>query len=71
MMVPILEQIASEYAGKAAICKVNTDDHRQAAIQFAISAIPTLILFKDGQMVKKWVGMTQKTVITAAIEEQL
>jgi thioredoxin 1 len=71
MMAPIIEQVAAEYAGKATICKVNTDDHRQAAIQFAINAIPTLILFKSGEMVKKWVGMTQKSVIVAAIEEQL
>ena len=71
MMAPILEQVATEYADKAAVCKVNTDEHRQAAIQFAINAIPTLILFKSGEMVKKWVGMTQKSVIIEAIEEQL
>jgi len=71
MMAPILEQVANEYADKATICKVNTDEHRQAAIQFAISAIPTLILFKSGEMVKKWVGLTQKSVIIEAIEEQL
>jgi len=71
MMAPVIEQIANEYTGKALVCKVNTDDHRQAAINFVISSIPTLILFKDGQMVKKWVGLTQKNVITAAIEEQL
>jgi thioredoxin 1 len=71
MMAPIIEQVANEYADKAAICKVNTDDHRQAAIQFAINSIPTLILFKSGEMVKKWVGLTQKSVILAAIEEQL
>jgi thioredoxin 1 len=71
MIAPIIEQVANEYAGKATVCKVNTDDHRQAAIQFAINAIPTLILFKSGEMVKKWVGLTQKSIITAAIEEQL
>jgi len=71
MMAPIIEQVASEYADKATVCKVNTDDHRQAAIQFAINAIPTLILFKSGEMVKKWVGMTQKSVIIAAIDETL
>ena len=71
MMAPIIEQVANEYADKATVCKVNTDEHRQAAIQFAINAIPTLILFKSGEMVKKWVGMTQKSVILAAIDEQL
>ncbi|MGH2272648.1 thioredoxin [Anaerohalosphaeraceae bacterium U12dextr] len=71
MLGPVIEQIANEYAGKAVICKMNTDDQRQAAIQFGISAIPTIILFKDGQMVKKWVGLTQKSVLTAAIDEVL
>lgn len=71
MLTPVIEQIANEYAGKAVVCKMNTDDQRQAAIQFGISAIPTIILFKDGQMVKKWVGLTQKTVLTAAIDEAM
>jgi thioredoxin 1 len=71
MLTPVIEQIANEYAGKAVVCKMNTDDQRQAAIQFGISAIPTIILFKDGQMVKKWVGLTQKAVLTAAIDEAM
>ncbi|MEN6306483.1 MAG: thioredoxin [Anaerohalosphaeraceae bacterium] len=71
MLTPVIEQIANDYAGKAVVCKMNTDDQRQAAIQFGISAIPTIILFKDGQMVKKWVGLTQKSVLTAAIDESL
>ncbi len=71
MLTPVIEQIANEYAGKAVVCKMNTDDQRQAAIQFGISAIPTIILFKDGQMVKKWVGLTQKSVLTAAIDEAM
>jgi thioredoxin 1 len=71
MMGPIIEQVANEYADKAIVCKMDTDDQRQAAITYSISAIPTLILFKDGQMVKKWVGLTQKNVIAAAIDENL
>ncbi len=71
MLGPVVEQIADEYAGKAVVCKMNTDEHRQAAIQFSISAIPTVILFKDGQMIKKWVGLTQKNVMTAAIDEAI
>jgi thioredoxin 1 len=71
MLTPVIEEIADEYAGKAAICKMNTDDHRDAAIEHAISAIPTLILFNDGQVAKKWVGLTVKDDITAAIDEVL
>jgi thioredoxin 1 len=71
MLSPVIEEIANEYNGKAKICKVNTDDHRDAAINFAISAIPTLILFKDGQIANKWVGLTTKDDITAAMDELL
>ena len=71
MLTPVIEEIADEYAGKATICKMDTDEHRQAAVQHAISAIPTLILFNDGQVAKKWVGLTTKDDLTAAIDEVL
>jgi len=69
MMAPIIEEIAEEYAGKAKICRLNTDDARDSAIEFGINAIPTTLLFKASQMQKKWVGLTSKKNITAAIEE--
>jgi len=69
MLTPVIEEIAGEYAGKATICKMNTDEHRDAAIQHMISAIPTLILFNAGQVAKKWVGLTTKDDITAAMDE--
>ena len=71
MMAPILAEIADDYAEKAKICKLNTDEARDSAIEFGISAIPTLILFKGGQVQKKWVGLTSKKDITAAIDELL
>jgi len=71
MMAPILKEIADEYAGKAKICKLNTDDARDSAIEFGIQAIPTTILFKDGQVQKKWVGLTSKKDLAAAIGELL
>jgi len=71
MMSPILEEIAGEYTDKAKICKLNTDEARDSAIEFGISAIPTIILFKNGQVQKKWVGLTSKKDIAAAIEELL
>ena len=71
MMAPILEEVAAEYDGKAEICKLNTDEARDSAMEFNISAIPTLILFSGGQIHKKWVGLTSKKDITAAIDELL
>ena len=71
MMTPITEEIAEEYVDKAKICKLNTDEARDSAVEFGINAIPTLILFKDGQVQKKWVGLTSKKDLTAAIDELL
>ncbi len=71
MMAPILAEIADGYADKAKVCKLNTDDARDSAMEFGINAIPTLILFKDGQVQKKWVGLTSKKDLTAAIDELL
>jgi thioredoxin 1 len=71
MIGPIVQEIAEEYTDKARICKLNTDDARDSAMEFGISAIPTLILFKDGQVQKKWVGLTSKKDLTAAIDELL
>lgn len=69
MMAPIVEEIAAEYASKAKICKINTDEARDSAVEFGINAIPTTILFKDGQVQKKWVGLTSKKDLAAAIDE--
>jgi thioredoxin 1 len=71
MMAPIVEEIADKYAGRAKVCKVNTDEARDSAMEFGITAIPTTILFKDGQVQKKWVGLTSKKELTAAIDQLL
>ena len=71
MIAPLIKEIADEYADKAKICKLNTDDARDSAMEFSISAIPTIILFKDGQVQKKWVGLASKKDIITAIDELL
>jgi len=71
MIAPIIEEIAEEYTDKAKICKLDTDEARDSAMEFGISAIPTIILFKDGQVQKKWVGLTSKKDLAEAIDEFL
>jgi len=71
MMGPIIEEIANTYQDKALVCKLNTDDARDSAMEFGISSIPTLILFKGGQIEKKWIGVTSNKVISEAIDELL
>ena len=71
MIAPLIQEIADEYIDKAKICKLNTDEARDSAMEFGISAIPTIILFKDGQVQKKWVGLTSRKDLAAAIDELL
>ena len=71
MLAPIIEEVAKEYADKAKVCKIDTDQARDSALEFGISAIPTVILFQSGQVQKKWVGLTSKKDITVAIDRLL
>lgn len=71
MMAPTLDELADEYTGKLVVGKVNTDENRNISMQFGISAIPTVILFKDGEMIKKFVGLQQKADLKTAIDEAL
>ena len=60
MIAPILEEIAGEQAGKVKIAKLNVDDNPDVARRFEVMSIPTLIVFKDGQPVKRMVGAKGK-----------
>jgi len=71
MQAPIIEKIADEYAYRAKICKINFDENRNTVRRFGVYAIPTLILFKDGQVKKTWVGLTDKRQLTNAIDKLL
>jgi len=71
MMGPIIEEIGDDYGDKAKVCKVNTDEARDSAMEFGISAIPTVILFEGGQVQNKWVGLTSKKDMIEAIDELL
>ena len=56
MIAPMLEQLATEYSGKVKVGKVNIDQFQQLAVQYRINSIPTLLFFKDGQVVDQVVG---------------
>jgi len=71
MQGPIIEQLAAEIGDKALVAKINIDEHTAAATTYGVRSIPTLMLFKDGKLVKQYVGVQNKDVLTAAINEQL
>ena len=64
-LAPTIAEIASEYAGRVKVCKVNVDEAPELAQMFNVSSIPTLILFKNGQPVKQSVGFVPKTAIVS------
>ncbi len=71
MIAPIIEELAEDYEGKAKICKVNTDEEQDIAIQFGIRSIPTLLFFKDGEVVDQMIGAAGKQVIAEKIDRLL
>ncbi len=68
MIAPILEEIASEKQGKITIAKLNVDDNPQSAMRYEVMAIPTLILFKNGEAQKRLVGAKGKGQLLQEIE---
>ena len=66
-IAPILEELATELDGKLKIAKVNIDDHDAVAAEYGVRAIPTMILFKGGQVAETLVGMMPKAALKAKI----
>lgn len=68
---PTIDELATDYAGKASVGKVNTDAHQMLSAKYGISAIPTVILFHNGQVKEKFVGLRSKKDYKAAIDPLL
>ncbi len=71
MVGPVVEELSKEYDGKAVIGKVNVDNNPNISAQFGIRNIPTLLFFKNGQVVDKQVGAVPKSVLAGKLEAQL
>ena len=68
---PIVERIAAAYNGKAKVGKLDVDRNKKTAGRFDVSAIPTLIIFKDGKLVRKFIGLRQEAELKAALDKEL
>ncbi|CAN7346889.1 thioredoxin TrxA [Acidovorax sp. Leaf78] len=71
MIAPILDEVAGTYQGKLQISKMNVDENREIPAKYGIRGIPTLMLFKDGQLAATKVGAMSKAQLTAFIDQQL
>jgi len=68
MLAPTIDKLATDYAGKVKVGKVDTDANRDTAMKFAISNIPTVILFNGGQMAQRFVGLKQERDFKTALD---
>jgi len=70
-IAPIIEELAQEYAGRIKVGKLNVDENRETANRYNIQSIPTLLLFKDSQILEQLIGVQPKQVLKKAIEKHL
>ena len=68
MLAPVLEEIATEQAGRAKVVKVNVDENQELAQRYGVQAIPTLLYFANGEVRESSLGVTSKKAITAKLE---
>ncbi|AQX06285.1 thioredoxin [Elizabethkingia meningoseptica] len=71
MLAPIIEEIATDFDGKAVIGKVDVDNNQQISMEFGIRNIPTVLIFKNGEVVDKLVGVSPKEVIAQKLSAHL
>jgi len=71
VMAPVIDDLATEFAGRASVGKVNVDDYPALAAQYGIRSIPSLLLFKKGQVVDQVVGVVPKQVLAEKLQALL
>jgi thioredoxin 1 len=69
MIAPVLDELASEYEGRIRIGKVNIDEDQNLAAEYGVRAIPTLLVFKNGQVAEQVVGMRSKRDLKASLDK--
>ncbi len=70
-LAPVIDELAKEYKGKVTVGKLDTEENNTTPAKFGITAIPTIILFKNGQAVNKMIGVKSKKDLKSAIDAQL
>lgn len=71
MMAPALEALAADFEGRAKVAKLDTDDNEPLAVKYGVQALPTLLVFKRGEVVSRSVGAVSKGVLAGKLEEAL
>jgi thioredoxin 1 len=71
MIGPVIEELANEYEGKAIIGKLDIDSNQESSVKYGVRSIPTILTFKDGEIVDRQVGAVPKETLTNIIDSQL
>ncbi|SUZ91602.1 uncharacterized protein METZ01_LOCUS44456 [marine metagenome] len=71
MIGPVIEELANEYEGKAIIGKLDIDSNQESSVKYGVRSIPTILTFKDGEIVDRQVGAVPKETLTNVIDSQL
>lgn len=71
MLAPVIEEVAGEYEGRVKVGKLDTDANPKTSAQYGVTAIPTVVVFKNGEIAKQLVGLQSKAALTSALDEAL
>ena len=71
MIAPMIEELAGEYEGKAIIGKLDVDSNQESSVKFGVRSIPTLLVFKNGELVDRHVGAVPKETLSKSIDSNL
>ena len=71
MIAPMIEELAGEYNGKAIVGKLDVDNNQESSVKFGVRSIPTLLVFKDGELVDRHVGAVPKETLSKSIDSNL
>ncbi|WP_320035689.1 thioredoxin [Halarcobacter sp.] len=71
MLSPVIDELATDFEGKANICKVNTDEQQDLAVKFGVRSVPTILIMKNGEIVDQVIGAQPKQALADKISAQL
>ena len=71
MIAPMIEELANEYNGKALVGKLDVDNNQESSIKFGVRSIPTLLVFKNGELVDRHVGAVSKDTLSKSLDSNL
>ncbi|XOB62350.1 thioredoxin [Campylobacterota bacterium DY0563] len=71
MLSPVIDELATDFEGKANVCKVNTDEQQDLAVKFGVRSVPTILIMKNGEIVDQVIGAQPKQALADKISAQL